>query len=1077
MAGALFDFEIGIETKKAEEDIKKASKKIGDVVKNTDTEIEIDVDTETAEKQIDDLVDSINDDVQRINGIVIPAPNIDVLKNEFDDLQKSANNSINAQKKALAQLATSGKNGTAEYNKLQKELKENVVEAKKLEKAIDDIDDSLEDDKSIGINFPTDLGGGLAGIKDQILQINPLFGVLAVGVGAAVAGLVQLNELGAEVNASLALVSAQTGLTGSALEELGEQGKKVFQKGLGESLNESIELVGKAQQLYGDLFDTEEIGNFTAGLNGIAKVLKTDVNDVLLRSKTFVQNFGLSSQEALDLLAYGAQNGITSQEDLLDTLSEYSPLMKKSGLSAAEFMDFLVKGAENGLDRTDKLGDALKEIGIRTSAGDFKTAFKGLSAGATDAEKQILKTVEGIADLGKSGEIDLTEMLSQINAQLTEGIETGNLSDNLRDQILIGVGGTPVEDIGAEMFQTLLGAFDGDTSEITKAGQEASKAFTESVKPKGTEGLKRLFVAQFAGIAQSINKVFNGIAENISNFLIPVFEIVGEAFSNLGTHISEGTGFVGILTDTFKTLYDIVKLFVEVILKTLIQSFKVVWEVVKIVYAVLESVTSIIFTVVNTILKLIIATAKWISSFEFIQGIIKGVSAVIGVFGDIIQLVVDKIVGFFNTITDGLATFEKYLDKFLGLNEEIKKNTEKTKENTVVTQENAVSNEENSEAIVVNTAATTENTKAKKTNLEVATQLYLANKQNAEQFNNVIEKLKEETLQAQLLKEAQDAIKSIVNAQLVFEALVTIETTDIPTNDIDKIFENLRAEFDEPLEMPEVIGLDEFEASIEAANQLILDSAIENATSFETLRDLSVSAFESISDGFKLLGKDLVEGNKTIGESFADFGKNIISASLDFLDQMVNIASAQIITQALASPESIATFGVAGLAKSAIIIALLKTGIGAAKAGVGAEDGGLITENYNKRAGATDTIPMLVAPNEFIMRASATKNNIGLLDHINNGGSLDSYLSNSYISKDGILNKSIVDTTNTSIQTQKIVVQNQQNSVSSDYRELLSEVKMLRKENHSKTINVNDHRILEITDKRIKVKKQFDVFR
>ena len=60
--------------------------------------------------------------------------------------------------------------------------------------------------------------------------------------------------------------------------------------------------------------------------------------------------------------AQGAQNGLNKNDDLLDTINEYSVQFAKAGISAEEMFNMLQNGAEAGTWSVDKLGDAFKEF-------------------------------------------------------------------------------------------------------------------------------------------------------------------------------------------------------------------------------------------------------------------------------------------------------------------------------------------------------------------------------------------------------------------------------------------------------------------------------------------------------------------------------------------------------------------------------------------------------------------------------------------------------------------------------------------------------------------------------------------
>jgi hypothetical protein len=91
----------------------------------------------------------------------------------------------------------------------------------------------------------------------------------------------------------------------------------------------------------------------------------TDLNETLGATRTLMDEFGLSSEEANNLLIAGFDKGLNTSDDFLDTLSEYSNLMADNGFTADEFFSALETGMAGGVLGTDKAADALKEFGIR----------------------------------------------------------------------------------------------------------------------------------------------------------------------------------------------------------------------------------------------------------------------------------------------------------------------------------------------------------------------------------------------------------------------------------------------------------------------------------------------------------------------------------------------------------------------------------------------------------------------------------------------------------------------------------------------------------------------------------------
>ena len=110
-----------------------------------------------------------------------------------------------------------------------------------------------------------------------------------------------------------------------------------------------------------------------------------DFSESSRAASALMNKFGISAQEAYNLIAVGAQNGANRNGDLLDVLSEYAPKYAEMGLTADDMMQTLISGAENGVFQIDKVGDAVKEFSIRAIDGSdtTKEAFEALSLRAS----------------------------------------------------------------------------------------------------------------------------------------------------------------------------------------------------------------------------------------------------------------------------------------------------------------------------------------------------------------------------------------------------------------------------------------------------------------------------------------------------------------------------------------------------------------------------------------------------------------------------------------------------------------------------------------------------------------------
>lgn len=188
--------------------------------------------------------------------------------------------------------------------------------------------------------------------------------VTVVAASSAGAALV---KTGADYQQAMNHLQAATGLTAEEMHNLEETARGLYASGLGESFSEVAGAMAAVRQTSG--LAGESLENATRSAMVLSKTFGMDVNESARAGSALMKNFGISSQEAYDLIAYAAQNGANKNGDLLDTLNEYSVQYKALGFTASQFAAHLVKGAQDGAFSIDKVGDAVKEFNIRAKDG------------------------------------------------------------------------------------------------------------------------------------------------------------------------------------------------------------------------------------------------------------------------------------------------------------------------------------------------------------------------------------------------------------------------------------------------------------------------------------------------------------------------------------------------------------------------------------------------------------------------------------------------------------------------------------------------------------------------------------
>lgn len=115
-----------------------------------------------------------------------------------------------------------------------------------------------------------------------------------------------------------------------------------------------------------DLTHLTEIGTTLEESYGI------DLSETMRGVNSLMEQFGLTSAEALDYVVKGTQNGLDKTDELGDNLSEYAGKFAQAGYSAGEYFQLLNNGLDNGAYNLDKVNDAINEVTNRIADGTIE---------------------------------------------------------------------------------------------------------------------------------------------------------------------------------------------------------------------------------------------------------------------------------------------------------------------------------------------------------------------------------------------------------------------------------------------------------------------------------------------------------------------------------------------------------------------------------------------------------------------------------------------------------------------------------------------------------------------------------
>ena len=236
--------------------------------------------------------------------------------------------------------------------------------------------------------------------------------VAALGAGVAAAGVVVAGVKGAnDINSAMNQLTAATGATTEQSEKWRGVLESVYKNNYGENYGDIADGIEQITKNLGDM-DSEPLQSVTESAFALRDTFGYEIPESTRAAKAMMDNFGISGDQAMNLIAEGAQNGLDYSGELLDSISEYSVQFNKVGLGANDMFAIFQKGAESGAFNLDKVGDAVKEFSIRAIDGSDTTVdgfkkiglnademAKKFSAGGDTAKEAFQQTIKGLAEM------------------------------------------------------------------------------------------------------------------------------------------------------------------------------------------------------------------------------------------------------------------------------------------------------------------------------------------------------------------------------------------------------------------------------------------------------------------------------------------------------------------------------------------------------------------------------------------------------------------------------------------------------------------------------------------------------
>ena len=424
------------------------------------------------------------------------------------DAQESVLKSL---QKGYADYVVSGQESTDEaqaladkIQELSKELDENRGTLQAAEKAAKRLAETQDDaaDTSNDLGEEAEDAGRKA--ENSSGGYTVLKNVIANLATEAISKAVEaFKELATEGDTALGMLEARTGAAGDKMEGFEDVMYEVYNANYGDSLGDVSDTLSTVIQMTDDL-DNASLAKVTKNAIALDDVFGFDVKESMRAANSLMDQFGITSDQAFNLIVQGAQNGLNQNDDLLDTINEYSMQFKNAGYTADDMFNMLANGVESGTWSVDKLGDAVKEFNIRASDGTISDAIKE-NAKAFGLTKKEAKA------LGQEVEGGSVEAYQKLLDKLKEVDD-----DAQRYQLGVSMFGTMWEDLGEDAVYALMD--------------------TEGAISKTSDAMAKMDSAAYDTLESSLSQlgrtVKSEVVQPISEKLIPVAKEAVEFVTN-----------------------------------------------------------------------------------------------------------------------------------------------------------------------------------------------------------------------------------------------------------------------------------------------------------------------------------------------------------------------------------------------------------------------------------------------------------------------------------------------------------------------------------------------------------------
>lgn len=491
----------------------------------------------------------------------------------------------------------------------------------------------------LGSSFQA-LTGGVTSLVPGLGSVSGILagGGIAAGIAAVGAGVAYSIDKGKEFETQLASLSSITGVSGPALDDLGEKAKIMASK-FGTDATANIESFKTILSKLGpDIAKSPEALNSMAeSVNTLSKATGDDPGKATEALTGALLQFGVSLDDpikaadamkvAMNVLAAGAKEGASEVPDVAAAINVAGVAAKSAKVSFEETnsaIQVLAAGGKVGAEAGTSLRNVLNTLGAgRFLPKDTQTELK--AAGV---------------DINKLGDttISMSERLRELNKI------SGDAA--LKTKLF----GTD-----AAAASILIEGANGNMDELTKKLTGTNTAYDQAAINMNTfdESLNRIKsnVDNFAiSFYDGMKMSFGMLAESTGPAISEAVNAIGEGFSRMWSVVQPILALIGgILINSISFAINMVA-----------ESFTLVYELGVYAFDGIMNALNPLVQAIKSALGMDGEAGKSIDVMKILQGVMNGVGAAISIVFDAIttlgKIILDVLIGGFNNVIKVITT-------------------------------------------------------------------------------------------------------------------------------------------------------------------------------------------------------------------------------------------------------------------------------------------------------------------------------------------------------------------------------------------------------------------------------------